>query len=323
MNKSYRSVWNASLGCYVAAPESATAHRAGTSCARSERRLAPTQACSAMVMEQRIVFDGAMLATVIDQGSDPALDTTESGAGDSTAVATAAPEAGPATDDTPTAEAQDAGSDAASDATSETTAETTADASQESASADASGAETTASDDVTPMTVDPVSTAAQEVVFVDSRVESPEAFAIDGREVVVLNADQDGMTQIADALSGRTGLTAIHIVSHGGDGYLSLGSDSVTAETIQLTQLTALQQIGQALSADGDILIYACDYAAGDAGLEAMQLIADITGADVAASSDVTGSEALGGDWTLEAATGSIEVAALAPADWTGEDWNA
>ena len=37
-----------------------------------------------------------------------------------------------------------------------------------------------------------------------------------------------------------------------------------------------------------------------------------LTGADIAASSDLTGSAGLGGDWELEYATGSIEADAIA-----------
>jgi VCBS repeat-containing protein len=171
-------------------------------------------------------------------------------------------------------------------------------------------------EDDTDVATAPEAPSRTEVVFVDSRVNDPAAFGTDGREVVVIAADQDGLSQIASALDGRTGIHAIHIVSHGGDGYLSLGSSSITADSIRTADTATLQLIGQALSEDGDILIYACDYAAGEAGLEAMQLIADLTGADVAASSDATGHESLGGDWTLEQSTGAIETAELAPLAW-------
>ena len=50
-----------------------------------------------------------------------------------------------------------------------------------------------------------------------------------------------------------------------------------------------LLAIGQALSPEGDILIYACDYGAGAEGEAALSLWADLTGADVAASTDATG----------------------------------
>ena len=173
-----------------------------------------------------------------------------------------------------------------------------------------------ASDDQSLAHTETAPATGVEVVFVDGRVPDVAAFEAPGREVIVLSLDQDGIAQIASALDGRTGIDAIHIVSHGGDGYLSLGSSQVTTASIQSSQLGYLQSIGQSLSTDGDILIYACDYASGASGLEAMNLLADITGADVAASTDATGDSSLGADWTLEQATGGIEATALAPTAW-------
>ena len=66
MNKSYRSIWNPSLGCYVAAPESATAHSSGTSSARAVRSSCPARSRSVMALEPRILFDGAMLVTAVE-----------------------------------------------------------------------------------------------------------------------------------------------------------------------------------------------------------------------------------------------------------------
>ena len=56
-----------------------------------------------------------------------------------------------------------------------------------------------------------------------------------------------------------------------------------------------------------DFLIYGCNYGEGETGQAAAARLAQLTGADVAASSDLTGSTALGGDWDLEVSTGQIE----------------
>lgn len=300
MNKTYRSIWNASLGCYVAAPECATSRTTGSSRSRTARAHPMMRSKSVLVMEPRLLFDGAMVATAIelDSGSDdaPVLDEAAEAEPAEAPEAVVVPEAQTAATDAPPAD-----TDAAID--SDPAAQDTV-------------AGTDADTDDTALATAPEAPARTEVVFVDSRVTDPAAFGGEGREVVVVAADQDGIAQIASALAGRTGIDAIHIVSHGSDGQLSLGSGSVTADTLQSTHQAALQLIGQALSAEGDILIYACDYAAGSAGLEAMNLIADLTGADVAASSDATGHESLGGDWTLEQSTGDIETTELAPLAW-------
>src|SRR5690606_28436430 len=68
-----------------------------------------------------------------------------------------------------------------------------------------------------------------------------------------------------------------------------------------------LAAIGAALNADGDILLYGCQVAEGDAGARFLETLANLTGADIAASIDYTGAHFLGGNWTLEAATGHIQ----------------
>ncbi len=125
--------------------------------------------------------------------------------------------------------------------------------------------------------------------------------------VVVLDASRDGLAQMAEALAGERDLAAIHIVSHGSEGRLNLGSTTLDAAGMQGVHREQLETIGRALSAGGDILIYGCDFAAGEEGRAAAAILATVTGADVAASDDVTGGAALGGDWRLEANSGAVE----------------
>lgn len=307
MNKTYRSIWNPSLGCYVAAPECALSHAAGTSSQRVARATPLMRSKSVLALESRVLFDGAMLATAIEQDSAPPAPEIPDAEIDEPVEAAA-------TEETTQASSEAAAEDLA--AAPGDTGTDTATATDADADADADTGAAEESDTTAPQAVETAAAPGQEIVFVDGRVTDPTAFQSEGREVIVLALDQDGMSQIASALAGRTNIDAIHIVSHGSDGLLTLGSTEVTAASIQSTQLASLQSIGQALGAEGDILIYACDYASGASGLEAMNLLADITGADVAASTDATGHESLGADWTLEQTSGDIDVQALAPLEW-------
>jgi len=145
-------------------------------------------------------------------------------------------------------------------------------------------------------------------VFIDSRVADIEAL-IAGLEpdtqVVILDATQDGVAQIAEALAGATNLDSIHIVSHGSSGALYLGSTVLNEENLD-DYRNDLSQSGAALSEDGDILLYGCEVGAGSAGQRFIEQLSLLTGADVAASTDATGSSALGGDWRLEASAGAV-----------------
>jgi len=71
------------------------------------------------------------------------------------------------------------------------------------------------------------------------------------------------------------------------------------------------------LTDSGDILLYGCDVAQGEIGQAFIEQLAQLTGADVAASTDLTGAAALGGDWVLEAQAGVVE-AASEPLDYNG-----
>ncbi len=158
-----------------------------------------------------------------------------------------------------------------------------------------------------------------EIAFVDDQVENfDEIIAAFGPEVEVhiISSDTDGVEQMAIVLNGRENVSAIHIISHGTAGSLSLGSATLNSETMQGAHASDLAAIGAALSDSADILIYGCDFAAGDVGQVAVNLLASTTGADVAASIDTTGAADLGGDWTLEITSGEITAPAVAAWNW-------
>ncbi|MBV5297487.1 MAG: DUF4347 domain-containing protein [Rhodoferax sp.] len=138
-----------------------------------------------------------------------------------------------------------------------------------------------------------------------------------GAQVVLLDPAQDGLTQMLAALQGRTGLDAIHIIGHGSSGLIDLGNTSVTTQTLT-ERAQDLAALGSVLTATGDILLYGCNVAEGANGLAFVDALATATGADVAASTDLTGAVAKGGDWELEAQTGAIESTTTTAPAYTG-----
>ena len=149
------------------------------------------------------------------------------------------------------------------------------------------------------------------VLFIDNRVLDLATLlsGLDaGVEVVVIDAGADGLQQIAQTLAGRSDVAAIHIVSHGAAGAVQLGNLTLNSENVQ-AHGAELAAIGDALGADADIVLYGCGTGAGPAGAALVQSLAQLTGADVAASSDVTGAASLGGNWALEVQVGQIEAA--------------
>ncbi len=128
-------------------------------------------------------------------------------------------------------------------------------------------------------------------------------------EVIFLDSGTDGVDQITRALEGYQDLDAVVIFSHGLEGEAVLGTASLSLSTLDgyAGQLSAW---GDALGENADILFYGCSMGSGTAGETLVDRIAEITGADVAASDDPTGAASLGGDWDLETESGDIEAAA-------------
>ncbi|MGE0642509.1 MAG: tandem-95 repeat protein [Nitrospira sp.] len=162
-----------------------------------------------------------------------------------------------------------------------------------------------------------------EVVFVDPTVPNYGELlsGMDPNiEVIMLDGGQDGVEQIAAALSGRSGIDAVHLISHGDAGTLQLGTGTLTQESMTSQYADELATIKQTLSEQADILVYGCEFAEGQAGQDAATLLSQLTGADVAASTDATGHAEFGGDWVLETQTGAIE-ATLAVTDDVQANW--
>ena len=148
----------------------------------------------------------------------------------------------------------------------------------------------------------------QDILFVDAAVRYDFQVYMEHSsvEVVLLDAQRDGVRQITDHLAACTPISAIHIVSHGAPGQVALGTGVLNSETLD-TYTDALRNWGTALTQEGDILFYGCDVARGPIGSNFVDCIAELTNADVAASTDKTGTADLGGNWILEYSTGPIE----------------
>jgi large repetitive protein len=111
-------------------------------------------------------------------------------------------------------------------------------------------------------------------------------------EVHLLDAEADGLAQMLAALAGRAGLSAIHVVTHGASGRVDLGSLALDGAALE-TRAEDLAALGQYLNEEGDILLYGCNVAEGESGAAFVARLAELTGADVAASTDFTGAAAL------------------------------
>ncbi|MFZ6722550.1 DUF4347 domain-containing protein, partial [Undibacterium sp. Ji49W] len=165
---------------------------------------------------------------------------------------------------------------------------------------------------VAPSIAAPAAAATpHEVVFVDTTLQNWQSLVGNlkpGTEVITLDPLKNGVQQMADALQGKADITAVHIVSHGGEGYLVLGNTMLSSYNMADYQ-ASLATIQKAMAPGADILLYGCDVAKGDTGTSFVNQLAKVTGTDVAASTNDTGAH---GDWVLEYHSGVVETTAIA-----------
>ena len=161
----------------------------------------------------------------------------------------------------------------------------------------------------------------KEVVFIDTSVtgyKTLEDAAKPGIAIEEIDAGQSGLAQMAKWAETNSGFDSISVISHGANGTLQIGTDTIIDAVLPAPVIQAeLAEIGHALKAGGDFLLYGCDIAKGTDGQQFIADLATATGADVAASTDTTGAADQGGNWTLEAATGVISATAF-----DGKGWN-
>ena len=129
-------------------------------------------------------------------------------------------------------------------------------------------------------------TATSGVVVIDASLLAaiPEA-ELAGALVVPIDGSRDVVGQISTALEGLRDVPVLRIISHGGDGTLWFGDQSIDASQLRECALT-IAGWGQALATDADILLYGCSVASTAAGRDFAAELALLTQADVAASTN-------------------------------------
>ncbi|MBU4319151.1 MAG: DUF4347 domain-containing protein, partial [Proteobacteria bacterium] len=130
-----------------------------------------------------------------------------------------------------------------------------------------------------------------------------------------IHPDEDGFSQISDILKENGEVDAIHILSHGSQGRMNLGSTSLGLDNLDQYR-ESFSSWSASLTEDADILLYGCNIASGDSGFDFVTSLANLTRADVSASANATGAEIYSGDWALEVSSGNVETKALNLSDY-------
>ncbi|MEG4092264.1 DUF4347 domain-containing protein, partial [Microcoleus sp. Pol12B4] len=155
--------------------------------------------------------------------------------------------------------------------------------------------------------------SVRSIAFIDTQVEDYQSLiagVTPGTEVVVLDGNKDAINQITQILGDRTNIDSIHIISHGSPGSLQLGDGSLSLDDIECARNSLQQWFSPRTDSIPNnrphILLYGCNVAAGETGKAFIKRLSELTSASVAASQNLTGSAAKGGDWFLEVTSGKI-----------------
>jgi len=148
----------------------------------------------------------------------------------------------------------------------------------------------------------------RELVIISDYVKDADKIAEqldENTDVLILKQGENPMDQINEYLDSQDGVKydAIHVVSHGNAGYFLLNDSIVDAEAVA-EDPASWKAIGEHLTADGDIMIYGCNVAGSEDGKAMIANIAELTGADVAASVDKVG---VVNGWDLEFSYGIVD----------------
>ncbi|QDU51614.1 DUF4347 domain-containing protein [Gimesia panareensis] len=169
-----------------------------------------------------------------------------------------------------------------------------------------------------------------ELVFIDEATDNYQQLVDDlldqgddqtRIEIILLDSEEDGILQISEALEDYVNVDAVHIVSHGTEQSVKLGSTWLSLDNLDRFS-ESIAGWSDSFTPGTDLLFYGCQLAENDSGQELLRQIQELTGADIAASTDDTGAANLGGDWDLEFELGELETevifSSLLQNEWQG-----
>jgi filamentous hemagglutinin family protein len=120
-----------------------------------------------------------------------------------------------------------------------------------------------------------------------------------GNQLILLNRSDSGIAKVSQVLAGKTDVKNLQFVSDGNAGQIWLGRDFISNDT--LTNYEAqIASWKQALAPSADILFFTCNLAQTADGQLLLTRIGNLTNANIAASTDITGNARYGGNWVLE-----------------------
>jgi len=129
---------------------------------------------------------------------------------------------------------------------------------------------------------------------------------------------------LENAPANHSKITELHLLTHGAPGTLQLPQSTVQLGQSSIEDHNNWSPLRSMFEDAAEFYIYACAFGGEPQGQIAVKNLAELTGANVYASTDLTGDQASGGNWTLEvAASADHGSVATAPDNFKFEDYTA
>ncbi|SER06556.1 VCBS repeat-containing protein [Nitrosomonas sp. Nm51] len=151
---------------------------------------------------------------------------------------------------------------------------------------------------------------AQKLLIIDADVLDAEILLKDrkpGYQVIRLDPASEPVTQLTDAIHQHAPVQEIVLVAHAIPGQIHFSGGLIGSTQLERHQ-QQLQAWRKSLSHDAKLCVYACELAAGEEGTNFINLLSDLTGAEVAASSLPVGKTETSWNWDLDCLTKFFEV---------------
>jgi hypothetical protein len=126
------------------------------------------------------------------------------------------------------------------------------------------------------------------LAVIDAGVQNCQTLAAGvfaGTEVLILDSTQNGIEQISEILSRRSGISSLHIISQCDRGSLQLGSAHLNATNLEVYGWQ-LQQWADSFNAEAQILFHGCNL--GTSRQNFVQQLGLLTGLRVAVRRNIT-----------------------------------
>ncbi len=140
-------------------------------------------------------------------------------------------------------------------------------------------------------------------------------------QVIYLPDSADATVDLARLLASYESVDEIHLVSHGAEGQIQLGGQSIDIASLD-RDASWLTELRRVMSEDGAIHLYGCNVAANEKGEAFVDRFSYLTEVVVHASSDLTGHQTWGGDWELEYYAGFAHEVSNSAYRFSQPEWN-